>query len=487
MNRSRRTTNHEPRTNHNYAILLAGGTGSRFWPQSRTLEPKQFLSLHKGKTLFESTLERIKSLIPKENILIATAELYRQQIQELSSAYNIPDENFIYEKEGKNTAPSIGLSCRLIYLRDPLAKVCVLPCDHLIQNKSIFVSLLKEAFSICAGRLVVFGILPDRPATGYGYIKVRSPQTIVHCGPSTMDHRLAYEVERFTEKPDSNTAKRFVREKKYFWNSGIFAGSVKSFLNSFSTNQPVIYKQLLKLKKLSDMDRVWKNMPSISFDYAILEKSGNLLMILAKGLGWSDLGSWQAWDEILTKDKTGNVFRADVINLDSKNITVLGNKRLIATIGLDDLIIVDTPDALLITKKGESEKVKNIVEILKKDKRQEHYAHRTVKRPWGSYTVMDIGAGFKVKLVEVKPKRSLSLQFHKERAEHWVVVDGVAQITKGKKKYKVYPNESTFIPLSCIHRITNIGNKALKIVEVQTGDYLEEDDIIRLKDEFGRT
>jgi mannose-1-phosphate guanylyltransferase/mannose-6-phosphate isomerase len=218
----------------------------------------------------------------------------------------------------------------------------------------------------------------------------------------------------------------------------------------------------------------------------VLEKTKDILMLKAQGLTWSDLGSWQAWDELLKKDRHGNSLMRDVINLESRNITVLGNKRLIVTIGLENLIVVDTPDALLITKKDKTEEVRKVVDILKKNKRQEHYLHRTVKRPWGCYTILDNGLGFKVKLVEVKPNMALSLQKHKKRSEHWVVVEGTAKIFKGRKSYYVRSNESTFIPISCVHRLMNPTDSVLRIVEVQTGAYLEEDDIVRLKDDFGR-
>lgn len=473
----------------NYALLLAGGQGSRFWPQSRVLEPKQFLSLHKPnssnkaqakeESLFEQTILRVKPVIPPQNIFIATSELYRLQVLEFANQFKIPSGNIIFESEGKNTAPCIGAACRLINLIDEEAKIAILPCDHLISDKTKFQGLLKKSFDICGNNLVIFGIFPSRPATGYGYIKIKSLS-------SKFQAPGVYEVDRFTEKPDLKTAQRFLKEKKYFWNGGIFVGTCQLFLDEIKTYQPLIYKQLMKIKSPSDIDKAWQNMPFISFDYAVLEKSKHLLMLEAKGLTWSDLGSWQAWDELLAKDKSGNLLRGDIINLDSRNITVLGKNHLIATIGLEDLIIVDTPDALLVTKKDRSEEVKKIVDILKTNKRQEHYFHRTVKRPWGSYTVLDLGIGFKIKLVEVKPKYSLSLQYHKKRSEHWVVVEGKAKITKNKKSYWVCANESTYIPASCVHRLTNTGDSVLKIVEVQTGAYLEEDDIIRIKDDFGR-
>lgn len=470
--------------NHNFAVLLAGGQGSRFWPQSRTLEPKQFLSLHHDTSLFEQTITRMAGLIPPSNIVIAASELYRGQICDLVKQFGIPQDNLIFEPDGRNTAPCIGVASMIIHRKDPYARIAVLPCDHLIKNISRFQSLLKKAFSLCENRLVIFGIPPIRPATGYGYIQAGAEFSE---GNSRKVLDGVFAVKRFTEKPDLKTAVRFVESKEYYWNSGIFVGSSTAFLSQFKKYLPKVYEVLPGIKTSDDIAKVWKNIPSVSFDYGILEKTSELVMISASNLGWSDLGSWQAWDELLPKDKEGNMFKADCVNIASRNITVVGNSRLIATIGLDDLIIVDTPDAVLITKKDRSEDVKKVVDVLKEQKRQEHYAHKTVKRPWGSYTVLDLGDGFKVKQVEVKPGKALSLQYHKKRSEHWVVVEGTARIVKGKKTAVYRANESTYIPVGCIHRLSNpTKNTVLKIIEVQAGKYLEEDDICRLKDDFGR-
>jgi mannose-1-phosphate guanylyltransferase/mannose-6-phosphate isomerase len=298
---------------------------------------------------------------------------------------------------------------------------------------------------------------------------------------------MVYRVERFTEKPDRKTAQGFLKSGLFFWNSGIFVGSVSVFLNEFKTHLPALYSQLRRIQQAQDIEKAWNRVQAVSFDYGVLEKSRNILMLKAQGLGWSDLGSWQAWDELLKKDSQGNSLGQDVISLKNKNLTVLGKNRLVAAIGLEDIIVIDTPDALLITKKDRSEEVKKVVDVLRRTKRQEHYYHRTVKRPWGSYTVLDMGRGFKIKLVEVKPRSALSLQYHRKRSEHWVVVEGQAKIIKRKKSIYLNANESTFIPLSCTHRITNPKDTWLRIVEVQAGSYLEEDDIVRLKDYFGRS
>lgn len=461
--------------NKYYAIVLAGGQGSRFWPQSRILEPKQFLSFHKDKSLFEQTLLRIRPLIPAGNTFIVTSELYRRQIYEFIKPFDIPGNNLIFEPEGKNTAPSIGMAVRLIHRKDSSARICVLPCDHLIKNKQRFIKLLKQAFKICQEHLIVFGIPPHRPATGYGYIKAGGR---IESG--------IYKVNKFYEKPDVLTARNFLKGRSYFWNSGIFVGSGGLFLSEFKAHLPQLYRQLKRVNRLSGIAKVWKNIRAVSFDRGILEKTRRLLMIAGSELGWSDLGSWQAWDEASKKDKDRNLFDADVINLNSKNITVLGRHRLIATLGLKNLIIVDTPDALLVTEKNKTEGVKQVVNILRAGKRYEHYMHKTEKRPWGSFTVLDSGNGFKVKSIEVKPGQSLSLQLHKRRSEHWVVVEGRAKVTKGKKTYILNANDTIYFPVTCVHRLCNPSKKPLKIIEVQLGGYLEEDDIVRLKDNFGR-
>lgn len=464
--------------NHNYAILLAGGQGSRFWPQSRTLEPKQFLPLHKDNSLLAETINRIKSLIRPENIFVATCELYRNRIFEFTQPFAIPPGNVIFEPEPKNTAPSIGIAARLISIKDPEAKICIFPCDHMVSNSAKFIKLLNKALDICADKIVIFGITPYRPATGYGYIKFSGSR------PLSREKEIYY-VNRFLEKPDLKNA-RLLLKKGYLWNSGIFVGSCRVFLEEIKAKLPSVYKQIAKIKNIDDIKTVWDRIKPISFDFGVLERSRRLLVIKATNLGWSDLGSWQAWDAVLEKDRNGNAFKADTINLDSQNVTVLGDSRLIATIGLEDVIIVDTADALLVTKKDKSEEVKKVVDMLKGKNRQEHYSHKIVRRPWGTYDVLEIGYGYKVKLVEIKPKHSLSVQYHKKRSEHWVVVEGIARIIKKKRSFTLRPNESTYIPAGCLHRLTNPANTPLKIIEVQTGNYLEEDDIIRIKDDFGR-
>ncbi len=463
---------------NNYAVILAGGQGSRFWPLSRILEPKQFLDFHgKEKTLFERTLLRINPLVPSGNIYIVSSSIYRHQIKEFAYTFGIPDENLLFEPQGKNTAASILLAAQAIYNNNKLANICVLPCDHLIKNAKRFLNILKEAFSVCQDNLVVFGIPAHRPATGYGYIKV---------GRKSASGKNCYEVEGFFEKPDLKRARYFVKMRVYSWNSGIFVGAASLFMSEFKKLLPLHYKIISKINPFNITVQLWNKLKSISFDKGILEKTDKLVMIKAENLGWSDLGSWQAWDELAKKDKNGNLLNQNSINIDNRNLTIVGDSRVIAAIGLRDLIVVDTPDALLITKKDRTEEVKGVIDALKTAKRHEYYTHKTVKRPWGSYTVLDQGNGFKVKLVEVRPHKSLSLQFHNSRSEHWVVLEGQAKIVKNKKAYIFKAHQSIDVPVKCIHRLSNPGKHNLKIIEVQAGRYLEEDDIVRLKDDFNR-
>lgn len=471
--------------NARYAVVLAGGVGSRFWPQSRTLEPKQFLRLERDKSLFRRSLERIRSLVPPHHIYIVTSPLYGDVIRSEAALFNIPISNLIFEPVPKNTAPAIALSVKIIFDRcgDQDAGVAVLPCDQLIANRKRFSSLMRYAFDNCRDRFIVFGIPPHRPATGYGYIKASANRSF---GAGNVLRR----VEKFCEKPDLKTAKKFLMQGSYFWNSGIFVGSVGIFLSSIRTYLPFLFKQVSIAAAAAPGEEglaSWKKINPVSFDYGVMEKTENIAMIPADRLGWSDLGSWQAWDELQRKDKDNNLLLADIVDIGSHDLTVLGREHLIATIGLKGLIVVDTPDALFIADKKKSEDVKRVVEILKKEKRDEHFCHITVKRPWGSYTVLETGPGFKIKLVEVLPGKSLSLQLHRKRSEHWVVIQGVATVTKNNKTYLVQKDESTFIPRGHRHRLENKEKTILKIVEVQTGLSLTEDDIVRLQDRFGRT
>ena len=335
----------------NYVVLLAGGQGSRFWPESRPLKPKQFLSLDRGETLFRQSLNRVIKLVPTDNIYIAASSLHKDIVRKEASLFRIPDANLIFELAPKNTAPAIALAIKLISgrCRDEDSGVAVLPCDYLIRNSAKFASLMKLALKSCKDHIIIFGIPPHRPATGYGYIKV-------HAGAGAIR-----KVSRFCEKPDLKTAKRFLREGNYLWNGGIFVGSIGQFKVSFKRYQPLLFRQIFLGRKTRVTAAFWNKIKPISFDYGVLEKNKNLRVIRASSLGWSDLGSWQAWDELQEKDESKNLLLGNVVNIGSRNTTILSDKRLIAAIGLEGLIIVDTPDALLIADKTRSEEVKKVV------------------------------------------------------------------------------------------------------------------------------
>ena len=449
---------------------------------SRELEPKQFLQFNGNKSLLQQTVARILPLASPENIYLATNEQYKFQIQHQAAEFKIPPSNIILEPQGKNTAPAIGLAAARILKRDPEAVMVVLPADHHIAHSDKLVSILKSAVQVAReDKLVTIGIVPTSANTGYGYIKIKSQVS------SSKSQVKACPVQKFTEKPDKKTAEKYLKEKKYFWNSGMFVWKAGAILDEMKAYLPELYRALALISQDKELDpRVWAKLESISIDYGVLEKSKRVMVIPAKDLGWSDLGSWNAFSAICSRDKNGNVIQADCIDFDSKDISIFGKSRLIATIGLKNTVIVDTDDALLVCDKSRTEDVKKVVEHIKHSKRNEHFAHKTVKRPWGTYTVIDTGNGFKVKLVVIEPRKRLSLQRHYHRSEHWVVVEGEAKITIDRDVYFRGPNQSIYVPKKGMHRLENSGTALLKIVEVQCGQYLEEDDIERVEDDFLR-
>jgi len=456
-----------------YAVILAGGVGSRFWPLSRELEPKQFLSFNGMKSLLEQTVSRVLLFVPAKNVFIIGSANHKFDLEKQTAPYAIPAANIILEPSGKNTAPAIGLAARLIQSQDPGAVMLVLPADHYISNTKKLMSLFKEGVKLAReDYLVTIGITPSCAHTGYGYIKIKKGEGQRAKG------KESYKVDKFTEKPDKKNAEKYCKAGNYYWNSGMFiwkasaiSGEIKKYLPDLS--------QKLDLKN-------WDSIKPVSIDYGVLEKSRRAVVIPASNLGWSDLGSWSAYSAICGKDKNGNIMQADCIDIDSEDISVFGKSRLIATIGLKDVVLVDTDDALLVCHKNRTEEVKKIVEHIRTQKRQEHVAHKTVKRPWGAYSVINMGAGFKVKLVQIDPHKRLSLQRHLYRSEHWVVVEGEAKITVGRDVYFRKANESIYVPKKGVHRLENAANGPLKIVEVQCGSYLEEADIERIQDDFNR-
>ena len=459
----------------NYAVILAGGVGSRFWPFSRELEPKQFMRIIGKVSLLEATLQRLKGVVDAKRTYIITNNIYFYEVKAQVVKFGIPDKNIILEPKGKNTAPAVGLCAKLISRIDKDAVLLVLPSDHYIRKVKNFKRTLKKAIA-CAKNdfLVTIGIKPISPSTGYGYIKAG-------------DRKSGYIlVDKFLEKPGLKKARKYFKDRHFFWNSGMFVWKASVFLAEVKKYLPKLYDNLGLINSVSDIPGIWPRVRAISVDYGIMERSRRIALIPGN-FYWTDLGSWDALAEILPKDKKGNIASSDTLNLNSRDVCIFSKaNRLISTIGVKDLVIADTPDALLVCDRNKTQDVKKVVEILKSSNRKERLVHFTEKRPWGIFTVLKDSLGFKIKLIEISPQKRLSLQRHKKRAEHWVVVSGTAKVTAGNKTKFVRSNESIYIPKGTKHRLQNTLGVPLKIVEVQTGNYLGEDDIERFEDDFNR-
>lgn len=460
-----------------YALILAGGAGTRFWPFSRELEPKQFLKIISDQSLLQHTIGRLQGLVEAAHIYIITQQSHFYELKKQIQEFHIPVNNILLEPVGKNTAPAIGLFAQQVYEKNPDAVFISLPSDHYIKDTKRFkATLIKAINPALEGFLVTIGIRPRKPATGYGYIK------IIPRG----SHSGYKKIEKFFEKPSLEKARKFLSCKNYFWNSGIFICQAAVFLKELRLYAPHLSSQIAAIKTKESLERIWPKIKPISVDYAVMEHTQKGILVIAD-FDWTDLGSWDALADILPKDRFGNIIKADAITSDCSRLSVYSwGKRLICALGLKDIVIADTPDALLVCDKDRAQEIRNIVNILKAAKRKERIIHATEKRPWGAYTVLELGEGFKVKSVEIDPHKRLSLQRHRKRAEHWVVITGCAKVTRGGSTKIVRTNESLYIPKGSKHRLENPGNIPLKIVEVQTGRYLEEDDIERFDDDFIR-
>ena len=454
-----------------YGIILAGGSGSRLWPLSRELYPKQLFNLNSDKSLLQAAFEHLKTCMPEENIVSITNTKHSSSVKiQLSKLTKSPQ--ILSEPVSKNTAGAIVLASKFIMQKtnsDPV--IIAIPSDLIIEDNDKFLQSIQKGEKLAEqGYLVTFGVKPDYPETGYGYIKGD------------------FKVEQFVEKPDFETAKKYVENGNYFWNSGIFMFKASTLFNEMYKYAPEIAEISEKFdftinSEISFID--FDKMPNISIDYALMEKSDNIALVKLES-DWKDLGSWQSIYDVSEKDKNGNVFVGHVLDENSKNSFVYSSSKLVATIGLEDTVIVETEDAILACKKNEVQNVKHIYETLKKQNDNTHLVHKTVYRPWGFYTVIAQGEGFMTKIIHVNPGQKLSVQSHNFRSEHWVVLSGTAKVVLEAKELILSPGHSVDIPLKAIHSLQNPYEEDLEIIEVQKGDPLIEEDIIRYEDMYGR-
>jgi mannose-1-phosphate guanylyltransferase/mannose-6-phosphate isomerase len=463
-------------------VILAGGTGSRLWPKSRAALPKQFLSLTSEKTMIQETVLRlngIESLPPS----IICNEDHRFLVAEQMRQIGVDNSDILLEPVGRNTAPAIALAAFQASANGDDPVLLVLAADHLIKDSETFRLKIEEAHTLAVqGKLVTFGIVPTQPHTGYGYIKAGGK----------LDS--GFEVSKFVEKPNAPTATQYVNSGEYFWNSGMFMFRASAFLNALKAHAPEIYticeKAIKKTEKDLDFIRIdqetFARCPSNSIDYAVMEKTSEAAMVTLDA-GWSDVGSWSSLWETGDKDINGNVAVGDTIFESTNNSYVNAEHSLVAVIGLDDVVVVETKDAVMVANKKSAEHIKTVVNHLKAEKRPEFEFHREVFRPWGSYDSIDNGDRFKVKRITVNPGEKLSVQMHHHRAEHWVVVSGTANVTIDETTKMLTENESIYIPIGAVHALENPGKIPLELIEVQSGAYLGEDDIVRFSDRYGRS
>lgn len=460
-----------------FGIILAGGSGSRLWPLSRELYPKQLLNLNSDKSLLQSTFERLKRFMPAENIVSITnvkhSSNVRLQLEQISDEVNI-----LAEPLSKNTAPAIALATKFIQTKEDDPVILVVPSDHLIKNNEKFIETVKKGEKLAQeGFIVTFGIEPDYPETGYGYINILNEPVLD-----------GFKVKEFVEKPDSETAQKYVDAKTYFWNSGIFMFKASTMIAEIEKLAPEIFKvmNVFDFSRSSKVEyNLFDRMPNISIDYAIMEKSDKIVLVKLES-DWNDLGSWQSIYDVSKKDKHDNVMIGHVLDENSKNSFVYASSKLVATIGLEDTVLVETEDAILACKKDQTQEVKKIFDKLKKQNDNTHLVHKTVYRPWGFYTVLAQGKGFLTKLIHVNTEQRLSVQSHNHRSEHWVVLSGKAKVVIEGKEHILSPGHSIDISLKAIHSLQNPYEDDLEIIEVQLGDLLVEDDIVRYEDIYGR-
>jgi mannose-1-phosphate guanylyltransferase / mannose-6-phosphate isomerase len=480
-------------------IILSGGAGTRLWPLSREAAPKPFMPLPDGETLLGKTASRALALPGVDALITVTNRDYYFHTKDTYAALETPGSAatlYLLEPFGRNTAPAVAVGALYAQARGFGQRVLlVMPADHLIRDQQAFADAVDRAAALAAsGVLVTFGIAPTHPETGFGYIE---------CGDMLMPQEgaapAAYRVRRFIEKPPPAAARQYLTEGHYVWNSGMFAFTADAIVDAFARHAPGVLGAARPVAQalgnaasapMLEIDAaLFAAVPDISIDYAIMERAAEAgeVAVVRGAFDWSDVGSWQAVAALTAADDDGNRGQGERVAIATRGTYVHAADRIVATVGVENLVIVDTPDAVLIAHRDHLQRVKEVVGELKARGHDAYKLHRTVSRPWGAYTVLEEAPGFKIKRIEVRPGAALSLQLHHRRSEHWVVVRGVARVTNGEREFDVHANESTYIPVETRHRLENRGSEPLVIIEVQCGDYLGEDDIVRFEDRYGRT
>ncbi|MDN3554764.1 mannose-1-phosphate guanylyltransferase/mannose-6-phosphate isomerase [Halomonas maura] len=463
-------------------VVLAGGNGSRLWPLSRQMHPKQFLPLTGEGSMLQETLGRLAGLEHRAPLLICNEE-HRFLVAEQLRQQGVANARILLEPVGRNTAPAIALAALQAVASEPDALLLVLAADHLITDVAAFHASVAWARALAEqGQLVTFGVVPTHAETGYGYIQRGEARG-----------GMGFRVERFVEKPDATTAADYLATGDYYWNSGMFLFRASRYLEELERFQPSMVSACRASLEgaAADLDFIrldaeaFQACPADSIDYAVMERTEHACVVSLEA-GWSDIGSWSAIWEVSERDAQGNACQGDVLLHDSHDLLVHADHRLVATVGVEHLVVVETKDAVLVASKDRVQQVKQIVERLEAEGRSEHASHREVYRPWGVYDSIDQGKRYQVKHITVKPGAKLSVQMHHHRAEHWVVVSGTARVTNGQESYLVSENESTYIPIGQVHALENPGRIPLELIEVQSGSYLGEDDIVRFRDQYGR-
>jgi len=461
-------------------VLLSGGSGTRLWPLSREAYPKQFLPLVGNDTMLQATWQRVQAIASGAPIVVA-GEDHRFLVAEQLRQIGAPTPAIVLEPIGRNTAPAIAAAALQAMAAGEDPVLLVLPSDHVVRDAAAFRAAVQQALPAAeAGALVTFGIVPNAPETGFGYIQAEDGEGV-------------RKVLRFVEKPDAATAQQYLDAGSYFWNSGMFLLRASRYLQELARFRPEIVDAVrtafASAAHDGDFIRLDKTefaqCPSDSIDYAVMEHT-DAACVLPVDIGWNDVGSWSALWDVSTQDGEGNAHHGDVISIDSRNSYAYA-RRLVALVGVDDLVVVDTDDAVLVAHKDKVQQVKDVVAKLKAEQRSQAVLHREVHRPWGSYDSIDMADGFQVKRIKVKPGARLSLQSHTRRAEHWVVVRGTARVTRDNDVFELFANQSAYIPIGAKHRLENPGKDMLELIEVQSGDYLGEDDIVRYEDAYGRS